>query len=162
MDFKVYVQGNRVRLETQAGGRPRIVLYAPPYAYVLIPASKTGQRFRVEALQFANAGANFDFQSWLRNPAALRPWLLKQGAKRTGATRLNQVPVDIYASQKLTGGLQQVKAWLRRGDALPVRLEFQAKNLSGAASWRDYQRGRALSSSLFTVPADYKIRATQG
>ncbi len=161
MDFKVYVQGQRIRLETRAGGRPIVILYVPPYAYRLIPTAKIATRFRADALPLARAGGSFDLDTWLRNPQVVRTSLQKQGARRIGTTRLQGVPVDIYATKKATGQPQQ-KAWLRRTDALPLRAEVQWKNLAVTASWRDYRRARALSSALFAVPRGYKIREGQG
>jgi len=162
---KVYVDGKRVRAESQWGDRPVIYLYAPPYGYKLLPISKSGLRYHVTPAAVPGASSNFDPQTLLpllQNPGALRAALNKQGAQRMGSTQLNGTPVDIYVSNNYKGKPLKIKAWLRRSDALPARLEMVSKKLSVTASWRNYQHGRVLANSLFAVPASYHIRDAQG
>ncbi|HVF10084.1 MAG TPA: hypothetical protein VNA16_04735 [Abditibacteriaceae bacterium] len=158
INAKVYASGNRVRLESKLGGTPIVFLYAPPYAYKLLPTSKTGIRYSGSALPVAGPGVNLPM---LRNPAGMRALLQKRGARHLATARLGGALVDLYAANSFLflGETYKAKAWLRRSDALPVRLELTSPKASVMVSWRDYQRGHVLPGRLFAVPPGYSIRA---
>jgi hypothetical protein len=156
MDANFFVSGDRVRIESEVAGRPMVVLYAPPYAYRLSPSAKTGIRYQAAALPDITA-RYFGSRDFLPNPASVRSSLQKAGAKKTGSSRINGQPVDVYEVKNLRGQKNHAKAWLRKSDALPLRFELTSPKLRGVASWRNYQRGRALSSTLFQVPSNYRI-----
>lgn len=161
---KVYLDGKRLRAESQIGDRFVVYLYTPPFGYKLLPTSKTGLRYRVNPTVQGNNGATFDPKTLLpllQNPAAIRSTLNQQGGRRVGTSRLGNTPVDVYTASKFRGQPVKVKAWLRQSDALPARLELTSKKLTVVASWRNYQRGHALANSLFTVPAGYHVRESR-
>jgi hypothetical protein len=140
-----------------------VLLYASPYIYKLLPDVKAGVRWKATRSpeRLLPDAANFDLQTLLRNPAAIRTALQKQGARRVAATTLNGTPADIFEARNFRGKGQTVKAWLRRTDALPLRLESTSRTLSTIVSWRNYQRG-PLRDALFQVPVGYNIRNVQG
>jgi hypothetical protein len=158
---RVYIDGRRIRAESQVGDRSIIYLFAPPFGYKLLPNSKTGLRYHVSASYKIGKSSSFDPQSLLpllQNPGELRAALHKQGGQRTGTSQLNGTPVDVYTGTKLQGQPVKVKAWLRQSDALPARLELASRKLTVVASWRNYQHGRPLANALFAVPAGYHLR----
>ena len=150
---RVLSKGNRVRLETKLGDQAVVFLAAPPYLYKLLPASKAGIRWKNDRLN-----GSFDLQSLMRNPKEIRAQLKKRGAKSVGTQTLGGSLADILLAKNFGGSGTQVKAWLRRGDALPLRLEARSKNLSGVVTWSDYRRDSPLADSLFQVPRGYNVR----
>ena len=158
---KIYVAGNRVRVESELAGRPLVVLYAPPYAYRLLPSSKTGVRYRAEALPDLTQKI-FGTRDVMPNPQSIRSALQKAGAKRSGGTSLSGTPVDIWSVANFRGKGNSAKAWLRRSDSLPLRFEMNGPKLKAAASWKNYQIGRVLPATLFTVPKNYRISERSG
>lgn len=159
INAQVHLRGNNARIESTVGGRPLVVLYAPPYAYRLLPSSKTGIRYRLGATpRSGGLPANLSPQALLSNPTAIRAALQKQGAKRAGTAQLNGQATDIYTVKNFRGQGQNVKAWLRRSDALPLRMEMTSSRLNAVASWSNYQRGHNLAASLFSVPSGYRVR----
>lgn len=158
---RVYIDGRRIRAESQVGDRLIVYLFAPPFGYKLLPNSKTGLRYHVSASYKFGKSSSFDPQSLLpllQNPGELRAALHKQGGQQTGTSQLNGTPVNIYTGNKLQGQPVKVKAWLRQSDALPARLELASRKLTVVASWRNYQHGRPIANALFAVPAGYHLR----
>jgi hypothetical protein len=160
---KVLIKGNRVRIETRLSDQLVVFLYASPYIYKLLPDSKAGVRWMAARgpERLLPDADKFDLYALLRNPAAIRAALQKQGAKRVAVTTLNGTPAEVFEARNFRGREQNVKAWLRRSDALPIRLEANSRTLSTIVSWRNYQR-RPLPNSLFQVPTGYNIRNVQG
>lgn len=164
VEAKVYVDGQRVRAESQLADRPVVYLYTPPYTYKLLPTSKTGLRYHVTPSSLPGAASSLNPQALLpllQNPGALRAALKQRGAQHIGSAQLGGVPVDIYVSNTYQGKPLKVKAWLRHSDALPLRLEMVSKKLTVTASWHNYQRGRGLPVALFALPGGYRIRDAQ-
>jgi hypothetical protein len=155
---RVQSKGNRIRIETSLADRPIVFLATPPYLYKLIPSSKAGVRW--ENVKWDNS--RFDFQTLLRNPAAIRDMLKKQGAKAIATQTLNGTLTDVMVAKNVMGRGNEVKAWLRRSDALPLRLESRSKGLSSVVSWTNYQRDIVLPETLFKVPVGYNVREAQG
>jgi hypothetical protein len=138
-----------------------VVLISPPYLYKLLPRSKTGTRYHLSKASKNPGLTSLDPQPWLRNPAAIRENLKKQGAKRVGTAKLEGQPVEIWTASKFMGQSGQVKAILRLSDALPVRVEIKSKQLTATASWHDYKKIKTLPSSQFQPPAGYRIREAE-
>lgn len=161
LNAKVWLRGDRARIESSAGGEPSVVIFAPPYLYRLLPRAKAGVRWTTSTNKPSTVTA-FSPQELLRNPASIRRALTEGGARRTGATTLNGTACDLYVAQNFRGKGTTARAWLRRSDALPVRLEVKGPQFNVAASWRDYKRPQSLPSALFTPPKNYKIREAQG
>lgn len=160
---KVCMRDGKIRLETELGDTPLIVIYAPPHIYRLLPASKTGVRYSADRVKsIAGLPSDERLQVWLRNPTAIRATLQQHGAKRVGSERLQGVLVDIFVADNIKGKQQKVKAWLRKSDALPLRLEMTSQRLRVTASWRNYKPGVALSPALFQVPKEYHVRDGRG
>lgn len=161
LNAKVVAQGQQARLETAVGERPLVVLIAPPYLYKLLPRSKTGTRYPLEKANKNPGLSSLDPQPWLRNPTAIRANLKKQGARRVGTSKMNGQAVEIWSATRFMGQNGQVKAILRLSDALPVRVEIKSKQLTATATWRDYQKVKALPSGHFQPPAGYRIREAE-
>jgi hypothetical protein len=155
---RVQSKGNRIRIETTLGDRPIVFLATPPYLYKLIPSSKAGVRW--ENVKWNNS--RFDLQTLLRNPAAIREMLKKQGAKAIATQTVNGTLTDVLTAKNVMGQGTDVKAWLRRSDALPLRLESRSKGLSSVVSWTNYRRDIMLPDALFKVPVGYNVREAQG
>lgn len=160
IDAKVWLSGRKARLDTTLSGRPLRLLFAPPVAYRLLPAAKIGQKYAASQLPGIGglSGALPGADGLSPDPKAIRAALLKGGARKTGSAVLAGVPVDVYSSARFRGREDKVKAFLRKRDALPVRVELDSKNFSAVASWRNYKRPGALNPSLFAVPPGFKIR----
>ncbi|HEX8464523.1 MAG TPA: hypothetical protein VF627_07880 [Abditibacterium sp.] len=158
---RVLLRGRAARVETNAGGSPTVVLFLPPYVYRLLPASKAGVRWKVDAKRPSTL-SNFDAQSLLRDPARLKSALISGGAKKVGVGAIDKMPVDIYESQNFGRAGQRVKIWLRRTDSLPLRLEARGGELHLVASWRDYARPTRLPAALFAPPKGFRVREVAG
>ncbi|HVF85444.1 MAG TPA: hypothetical protein VM821_05655, partial [Abditibacteriaceae bacterium] len=160
-DARVFVKGRNVRIETELADRPVVFLLSPPHLTKLLPESKAGVRWmisRTGALPGAgSAGLANNLQDLMRNPSSLRAALGKSGAKKTGSGNLNGTLVDIYSASNFMGRGQKMIAWLRRGDALPMRAQLVSKTLSSTLSWRNYKRA-ALADTMFRAPAGYNVR----
>lgn len=161
LNAKIVAQGPRARLETSVAERPLVVLIAPPYLYKLLPRSKTGTRYALSKSSKNPGLSSLDPQPWLRNPAAIRENLKKQGAKLSGKAKMNGQPVEIWTASKFMGQSGQVKAILRLSDALPLRVEIKSKQLTATATWHDYQKIKALPVAQFQPPAGYRIRESE-
>ena len=157
MEARVQIRGERLRVETSLGGRDVVMLYAPPYLYRMYPESHTGVRYNADTLKLPGLSSDLNIDALIANPAGLRSALVNQGAVKVKTTELNGVTVDLYKASKFMGRPQQVTAWFRHSDGLPVRLLLESRRLSVVSSWGDYQR-KALSADLFSVPGDYRIR----
>ena len=153
---KVLTRDGRVRVESRLGGTPVVGLYAPPYTYRLLPHTKSGTRYKIRSQGDA------DLQALLRNPAALRSLLIKNGAKYIGAARLNNVPVEGFSSGNYRGRGEKIQVWLRKSDSLPLKLEWSDKSTQATISWNNYrkQADNASLRALFIAPSNYKIRDT--
>ena len=157
VDAKVWMAGRKARLETTLGGRPMTVLYSPPYAYRLLPSSKIGQRYRADRIpQLANLLPGTS--TGTPDPSQIRAALIKGGARKTGSSVVGGTAVDVYSAARFRNRPDRVTAYLRKSDALPVRVALDSKNFSAVASWRAYRVGASLPASLFTVPQGYRIR----
>ena len=154
---RVLAKGNRARIETKMGTAPVIFIASPPYLYKLIPAAKAGVRWKSDKLNNAkfNVAALFD-------PTAIRKQVTSRGAKALGSALLGGVRTDIFQAMNVGGRGVDLKAWLRRGDGLPLRMETRSKSFNSDVTWSNYRRNVSLPDSLFQVPAGYTVRDSQG
>lgn len=155
------IRGERVRMESALAGQRLVVLLARPYVYRLLPASKTGVRYKANSVvpELGSLGAHWS--QVLQQPQTLRAQLQKQGAKKVGVATLNGIQTDVYSAAKWDGAPRKVKVWLRQSDALPLRAQTEAGGAQITLNWKNYRRGHALPSSLFVVPKNYRIRDGQ-
>jgi hypothetical protein len=161
VNARFYIRGERVRVESQLAGQKLVVLLARPYVYRLLPASKTGVRYKSNSVvpEFNALGAHWS--DLLQQPQTLRAQLKKQGAKKIGTSTLNGARVDVYSADKWNGQSRKIKLWLRQSDALPLRAQTNADDAQVTVNWKNYRRGQALAPSLFAVPKNYRIRDGQ-
>lgn len=157
---RVLLRGHAARIESSSGGTPSVVLFSPPYIYRLLPQSKAGVRWTVNAKK-PSTFADFDPQQLLRDPSKIKVALLRGGAKKIGAGTLSGTLVDIYQSPNFGKRGQSAKVWLRRSDALPLRLEASGGQMKIVASWRNYARPN-LPASLFAAPQGFRVRSLTG
>ena len=159
MKARVLLHGNRTRVEATFANQKSVTLIAPPYIYRLLPGPKAGVRWKMDGSRAKTfSGMGVDPQELIRNPGKIRAMLLQNGAKRVGATTLNGAAVEIYQISKPGEQLSQAKAWLRKSDALPLKLEAAGKGLQVTATWSNYARPKDLSAALFRAPQGYRIR----
>lgn len=161
LQARVLLRGQSARVETVMAGTPSVVLFTPPYVYRLLPQSKAGVRWKLDPKRPTNL-VDFDPQTFLRDPSSIKSAVLRVGAKKTGNSVLNGVPVEIYEARNFGFKGQQIKVWLRRTDSLPARVEQTGGQLQVVASWRDYARPKNLAASLFAVPKGFKVRPVTG
>lgn len=157
LSSRVQAKGNKVRIETKLGDRPIVFMVSPPYLYKLIPAAKAGVRWKSAKM----SAGRFDIAS-LFDPTAIRGQLKARGAKALGTQTLNGTLTDIFQATNYGGHGTDIKAWLRRGDALPLRVETHSSSLDSVVTWNNYRRNVSLAESLFEVPAGYNVRESQG
>ena len=162
LQARVLLHGNRTRVETTYGGQKSVTLVAPPYIYRLLPSSKAGVRWKLDGSRSKNFDAlGLDPQELIRNPGKIRALLLKNGAKRVGASTLNGAAVDVYTLNKPGEQLSNARAYLRKSDALPLKLEASGQGLKVVATWSNYARPKDLSAELFRAPKGYRIRESK-
>lgn len=156
---RVLLHGNRTRIESTFAGQKSITLVAPPYIYRLLPTSKAGVRWKMDGSRAQSFEAlGLDPQELIRNPGKIRALLASNGAKRVGSSTLNGGAVDVYTINKPGEKLSSAKAYLRKSDALPVKLEASGNGLKISALWSNYARPKDLSAALFRAPQGYRIR----
>ncbi len=164
-DARVYLKGDKARVETEIGDRPAVYLLTPPYLTKLLPDSKAGARWKVNARGAlpgaTGAGLGNTLQSLMRDPSSLRATLRRSGARLTATGMLNGTPVETYVAPNFLGGGQKLTAWLRRSDALPMRAQLNSKTLASTLSWSNYKRA-ALPDTLFKAPPGYNVRNSTG
>lgn len=159
LQARVLLHGNRTRVETSYAGQQSVTLVAPPYLYRLLPASKAGVRWKIDGSRKQNfGGMGLDPQELVRNPGAIRALLMQNGAKRVAASTLGGTAVDVYTINKTNDKLSSAKAYLRKSDGLPLRLEAEGTGLKVTAVWSNYARPKDFAGSLFRAPQGYKIR----
>jgi len=159
LQARVLLHGNRTRIETTYAGQNSVTLVAPPYIYRLLPGSKAGVRWKMNGSRAKSFdGLGLDPQDLIRNPGKIRALLLQNGAKRVGSSTLGGAAVDVYTLNKPGEQLSNAKAYLRKSDSLPVKLEAEGKGLKVLALWSNYARPTDLAASLFRAPQGYKIR----
>ncbi len=157
INAQVWLSGRKARMDTTISGRPLRLLFTPPFAYRLLTASKVGRKFRASSLPGmssimpGNEGLSPD-------PNTIRAALINGGARKTGSATIGGEVLDVFSSSHFRNRPDRVKAFLRRSDALPVRVEIDSKNFSAIASWRNYQKPSSLSPTLFAVPPGFRIR----
>lgn len=157
---KVALAGTRARIDSTLGGSRSVVLFSPPYVYRLLPDAKAGVRWKTAKTQSGANFGGFNPEQLLREPAKIRAELLQSGAKRTGIATLDGTPVEIYESARPGDRFSRVKAWIRRSDALPARLEASGSGVKVTASWKNYARPK-LAGSFFAPPKGYSIRESK-
>ena len=156
---RVLLHGNRTRIESTYANQKSVTLIAPPYIYRFLPASKAGVRWKMDGSRANNfAALGLDPQELVRNPGKIRALLLTNGAKRAGSSTLNGASVDVYAIDKPGEQLSNARAYLRKSDGLPLKLDASGKGLKVSALWSNYARPKNLSADLFRAPKGYKIR----
>jgi hypothetical protein len=158
---RVFLKGQRARIETRISDRPIVFVLAAPYAFKLLPQAKAGVRWRVDRNAAQDVGG-LNLQSLLRNPASLRGMLQRAGARKVASATINGTPSDIWTARNLGGQSGTAKVWLRRSDGLPLRLEAASRTLATTVSWNDYRRNVPLSDALFRSPAGYSVRDSAG
>jgi len=157
---KVLISGKKARIETGQGQQKTVLLFSNPYIYRLLPTSKAGIRWQLDAKKGATF-RDFNPQQLLSNPAGIRASLVNNGAKKTGNTKLNGQDVEIYEVNKPGGRFDFAKAWIGRDNALPYKLEAKGQGMGVVASWKNYARPKIISPALFTAPANFHIRNVQ-
>lgn len=162
LQARVLLRGQAARVETVMGGTPSVVLFTPPYVYRLLPASKAGVRWKLEDRKRPTNLGDLDPQAIMRDPSSIKAAVLRVGAKKTGNSILDGVPVEIYEGHNFGRKGQHIKVWLRRNDSLPARVEETGGEVMVVASWHDYARPKNLPAALFTVPKGFHIRQVAG
>ena len=116
-----------------------VFIVAPPYFYKILPAAKSARRYKLADIAKSKGIAESLPSAWMRDPESLRAMLKKQGAKMQGNATLDGVAVEVWQGGQLLGQTGIAKAWLRRTDALPVKVEVDGKQLKFAVRWSDYR-----------------------
>jgi len=156
----VVLSGSKARIETRGAGSRSIVLYTPPFVYRLLPDSRAGVKWKLSQTR-GNSFGGFDPQQLLRNPSQIRAALLSHGAKRTGVAVLNGEPVEVFDASRPDQKFSHVRAWIRRSDSLPARLEATNGGLKVVASWSRYTRLSNVGAAQFAPPKGFAIREMQ-
>ncbi len=165
LEARVTLSGARARLETQARDRPVIYLYASPYLYKLLPQERAGVRWKMPASTRGTMYGGIDWQKALRNPRNIAAELKKRGIRKAGSAKLAGQIADIYTGV-VPGNFEGAagstfKAWLRRADSLPLRVETKSRTLYGVVTWKNYRRAAA-NANAFNVPRGYSVRDSTG
>lgn len=157
MKARVFVRGQAVRIETRMAAQQTVLLLAPPYGYRLLPETKTGVRYKTKTLFPEIERFAFSWKDMLASPGHIRHLAETNGAKKIGAASLGGTQTDIYTTNRWNGRPVKIKFWLRRSDALPLRMESTEDGIKAIVLWTNYRRG-GVAASLMAVPKDYRIR----
>lgn len=156
----VILFGSKARIETKGAGSRSVVLYTPPFVYRLLPDSRAGVKWNLSKVR-GNSFGGFDPQQLLRNPSQIRASLIANGAKRTGVSVLDGVPVEVFEVSRSGQRFSKVRAWIRRTDSLPARLEATSGGIKVIASWSRYTKLSTVSATQFAPPKGFAIRESQ-
>ena len=156
----VILSGSKARIETRGAGTRSVVLYTPPFVYRLLPDERAGVKWNMKKVRGGDFGG-FDPQQLLRNPSQIRAALLQNGGKRVALSVLNGVPVEVFDVVRPGQKFSTARAWLRRSDSLPLRLEASNGGLKVIASWSKYTKLANVSASQFVPPKGFAIRESQ-
>lgn len=158
---KVLLRGERARIESSLGGQKIVMLWLRPYVYRLLPSSKSGIRYKASTPvpELRALGANWP--RLMNSSSKIRAALQSRGARKTGTAKLNGVITEVYSASRWEGKNQPMKIWLRRSDALPMRLQTRSGNWNVTISWSNYRRNLSLAAALFSVPKGFRIRDAQ-
>lgn len=154
---RVFLRGKSVRVDTKLASRQNVLLLAPPYGYRLLPETKTGVRYKSNSLFPEIERFAFSWRDLLASPQQIRHIAEEKGARKIGTAKLHGTQTDIYTANRWNGRPAKIKFWLRRSDALPLRMESVEDGIKAVVLWKDYRRG-AVAPSLMTVPKNYRIR----
>lgn len=157
----VLLSGQKARVETRLGQQPSVILWLRPYVYRLLPQSKTGVRYKSTSPMPEMQLPLSQWPQVMNDPGKIRGLFTARGARKTGSQTVDGVAADLYTAKTwktAAGNVSDFKIWLRRSDALPVKMESRSGGLKFAVKWRNYHRGVPLAASLFAVPKGYKIR----
>lgn len=157
---RVVLSGSKARIETLGGASRAVVLYTPPFVYRLLPDAKAGVRWKMSKVRGSDFGG-FDPQQLLRDPSKIRAALIANGAKRSGVTKLNGVPVEVFDIARPGQRFSKARAWIRRSDSLPARLEASNGGLKVTASWSRYTKIAKVNATQFLPPKGFAIRNSQ-
>ena len=157
---RVLLSGTKARIETQGAGGRAVVLYTPPFVYRLLPDSKAGVKWKLSKVRGSEVGG-FDPQQLLRNPDQIRTSLIAAGAKKKQSTSLGGTPVDLFELSRPGQRFSNARAWLRRSDSLPVRLETSGGGLKVVVSWSGYKKLPNVNATQFAPPKGFAIREAQ-
>jgi hypothetical protein len=157
---RVLLSGSKARIETLGGSSRAVVLYTPPFVYRLLPDAKAGVKWKMSKVR-GNDFGGFDPQQLLRHPSQMRSALIASGAKRAGVTTLNGVPVEIFDMARPNQRFSKARAWIRRSDSLPARLEASNGGLKVIATWSRYIKIANVNATLFAPPKGFAIRESQ-
>ena len=164
----VAIKGQNARVETESRSKPVVFLVSPSTLTKLLPSQKAGVKWKIDTRAWtspttkgATSSTRLTVQTLMSDPSAIRASLIQNGARKTGSARLNGTLVDIYSATKFGGRSQKLTAWLRRSDALPLRVQTLSPTLSSTLSWTNYRRSN-LGDSFFRAPAGYSIRNGTG
>jgi hypothetical protein len=155
---KVLLRGERARIESSLGGQKIVVLWQKPYVYRLLPSSKSGVRYKASTPVPELGALSVNWPQLMSHPSQIRASLEAHGARKVGSAKLDGVAAEVYAASQWNGKKQPMKLWLRRADALPLRLETRSGDWKITVNWRHYVRNPKLAASLFAVPKGYRIR----
>jgi hypothetical protein len=157
----VLLRGKKARIESSLGGQKIVMLWLPPYVYRLLPASKTGVRYKASTPLPEMQALAANWPQLMNNPSQIRATLRSRGARKTGTARVDGVATEVYAASRWNGQNRPVKIWLRQSDALPVKMESRAGDWSFIVNWHNYRRNPRLAAPLFAVPKGFRIRDGQ-
>jgi hypothetical protein len=157
VNAKVYLRGNAVRVDTKMASEPTVLLLVPPYGYRLLPGTKTGVRYKADSLFPEIERSAFSWRDLLASPQQIRHLVESKGGKKIGPAILGGTQTDLYTANRWNGRPAKIKFWLRRSDALPVRMESIEDGIKAVVLWKDYRRG-TVTASLMAVPKNYRIR----
>lgn len=152
-----YLRGNTVRVDTKLASESTVLLLVPPYGYRLLPETKTGVRYKSDSLFPEIERFAFSWRDLLASPQQIRHLVEYKGAKKIGPATLGGTQTDLYTANRWNGRPAKIKFWLRRSDALPVRMESVEDGIKAVVLWKDYRRG-TVAPSLMAVPKNYRIR----
>ena len=160
----VAIKNQNARVETESRSKPVVFLISPSSLTKLLPSQKAGVKWKIDTRAWTSqttSSTRLTVQTLMSDPSAIRASLIKNGARKTGSARLNGTLVDIYSATKFGGKAQKLTAWLRRSDALPLRVQTLSPTLSSTLSWTNYRRTN-LSDSFFRAPRGYSVRNGTG
>jgi len=147
MTSKVWIKGEKMRIEQTAQGQKMITLMKEGAMYLYYPAQKIAMKMDV------SAGADQEEQE---NPKEMVEYLKSIEAKPLGQERIEGKLCDIYQITYPQTGARG-KIWVWRGKNFPLKSVMTVDSETITTEYRNVQMGINIPDSLFEIPPGTQI-----
>lgn len=152
INSKVWVKDKKVRSEVETAGTLTVTISDGTDTYVLVPASKTGQKMSAtsdtSAAAAELAGANYNAD------VTAQTWVF-DGMEKLGEETVNGMKTTVYNDAD-----SATKYWVSDEYGFPVKFEVTSDDAGVTMEIKNI-KVEAIDDSQFEIPSDYTITEVQ-